>query len=123
MEDSNIPNLVRHGINDLKAYVPGKPVEEVKEELGLREIIKLASNENPLGASPKAIEAIKQVTHTKALGQEMYSTYLLPFEIGGLILLVGAVSLVQAGGGAQSITFVHVLLGPGGHAWSSRPYY
>jgi NADH-quinone oxidoreductase subunit J len=38
-----------------------------------------------------SIEAIKQVTHTKALGQEMYSTYLLPFEIGGLILLVALI--------------------------------
>ena len=38
-----------------------------------------------------SIEAIKQITHTKALGQEMYSTYLLPFEIGGLILLVALI--------------------------------
>ena len=38
-----------------------------------------------------SVEAIKQVTHTKALGQEMYSTYLLPFEIGGLILLVALI--------------------------------
>jgi NADH-quinone oxidoreductase subunit J len=35
--------------------------------------------------------AIKELTHTKALGQEMYSTYLLPFEIAGLILLVALI--------------------------------
>ena len=40
-------------------YAPGKPIEEVKRELGLDRVIKLASNENPLGPSPKAIEAVK----------------------------------------------------------------
>ncbi|MDB4867034.1 MAG: histidinol-phosphate transaminase [Cohnella sp.] len=42
----------------LPVYQPGKPVEDVKRELGLSEVIKLASNENPYGASPKAKEAI-----------------------------------------------------------------
>ncbi len=46
-------------IDSIKPYVPGKPIDEVKEELGLAEIIKLASNENPLGISPLAREAIK----------------------------------------------------------------
>ena len=46
---------------DLVAYEPGKPVEETARELGLRpeEIIKLASNENPLGPSPRAKEAMR----------------------------------------------------------------
>lgn len=52
-------NLYRKELADLKKYVPGKPIEEVKKEYGLEEIIKLASNENPLGPSPKAIEAIR----------------------------------------------------------------
>lgn len=52
--------LVRKGINELIAYVPGKPMEEVQKEYGLTEIIKLASNENPLGTSPKALEAMHQ---------------------------------------------------------------
>ncbi|NLX18021.1 MAG: NADH-ubiquinone/plastoquinone oxidoreductase chain 6 [Desulfobulbus sp.] len=34
------------------------------------------------------VEAVREVTHTKAIGQELYTTYLLPFEIAGLILLV-----------------------------------
>lgn len=46
-------------IRDLKPYHPGKPIEEVKRELGLTgEIIKLASNENPLGPSPAALAAL-----------------------------------------------------------------
>ncbi|EST56040.1 histidinol-phosphate aminotransferase [Brevibacillus panacihumi W25] len=39
-------------------YQPGKPIEDVKREYGLTEVIKLASNENPYGCSPKAKEAI-----------------------------------------------------------------
>ena len=53
--------LVRQSILKLKPYVPGKPIEEVKRELGLPadfEIIKLASNENVLGPSPHAVEAM-----------------------------------------------------------------
>ncbi len=46
-------------IYKIKAYQPGKPIEEVKREFGLKNVIKLASNENPLGPSPKAVEAIR----------------------------------------------------------------
>ncbi len=42
----------------VNAYVPGKPVEELERELGVRNPVKLASNENPLGPSPLALEAI-----------------------------------------------------------------
>lgn len=52
---------VRKAVHRLKPYVPGKPIEEVQRELGLTEVIKLASNENPLGPSPKAIEAAMKV--------------------------------------------------------------
>lgn len=45
-------------IGNLPVYQPGKPIEDVKRELGLDEVVKLASNENPYGASPKAKEAI-----------------------------------------------------------------
>ena len=45
-------------IQEIQPYVPGKPIEEVERELGLKDSIKLASNENPLGPSPRALEAI-----------------------------------------------------------------
>jgi histidinol-phosphate aminotransferase len=44
----------------LRPYQGGKPIEELKRELGLETVIKLASNENPLGASAKVVEAIKE---------------------------------------------------------------
>ncbi len=47
-------------IYKIAPYEPGKPIEEVKRELGLRDVIKLASNENPLGPSPLALEAMKK---------------------------------------------------------------
>jgi histidinol-phosphate aminotransferase len=49
----------KSNIVHLPVYQPGKPMEEVKRELGLKEVIKLASNENPFGSSPKALEAIQ----------------------------------------------------------------
>ncbi len=50
--------LIRKDILKLKAYIAGKPIEETKREFGLKEVIKLASNENPVGASPKALKAV-----------------------------------------------------------------
>jgi histidinol-phosphate aminotransferase len=49
-------------LRELVSYEPGKPIEDVARELGLRpdQIIKLASNENPLGPSPKALEAMRE---------------------------------------------------------------
>lgn len=47
------------GVQQLVPYVPGKPVDELQRELGLTEIVKLASNENPLGTGTKVAEAIQ----------------------------------------------------------------
>ncbi len=47
-------------IRPLKPYQPGKPVEELERELGIRDIIKIASNENPMGPSPLAVAAAQQ---------------------------------------------------------------
>jgi histidinol-phosphate aminotransferase len=47
-------------IEQLKPYVSGKPIEETQREYGVKKVIKLASNENPLGPSPKAVAAMKK---------------------------------------------------------------
>ena len=52
--------LIPDHILKIAPYIPGKPIEEVEREYGIRDSIKLASNENPLGPSPKALEAIQQ---------------------------------------------------------------
>jgi histidinol-phosphate aminotransferase len=55
-----IKKLVRKNVLDFQPYLPGKPIEEVKRELGLTRVDKLASNENPLGPSPRAVSAMKR---------------------------------------------------------------
>ena len=50
--------LAQPGITELSPYQPGKPVEELERELGIVDIIKLASNENPLGPSRVVTESI-----------------------------------------------------------------
>jgi len=52
-------SLVPSHIRNLQSYKPGRQIEDVRRELGLAQIIKLASNENPNGASPKAISAVQ----------------------------------------------------------------
>ncbi len=53
--------LVPKAIKNLRPYSPGKPIEEVQRELGLDRVIKLASNENPWGPSPRALKAVEEV--------------------------------------------------------------
>lgn len=69
-------------IVDLPVYQPGKPMSEVKKELGLEEVIKLASNENPYGCSPLVKEAILS---------ELENTSLYPD--GASVILTNALSL------------------------------
>jgi len=57
----DILQLANPGVRTLAPYVPGKPVEELERELGIQGAIKLASNENPLGPSPKALAAARAV--------------------------------------------------------------
>lgn len=52
----------RPALAAVRPYHPGKPIEEVQRELGLARVIKLASNENPLGPSPAAIAALREAT-------------------------------------------------------------
>ncbi|MBR4347803.1 MAG: histidinol-phosphate transaminase [Fibrobacter sp.] len=51
----------RPELSKLSDYVPGKSIEEIRERFGLAKVVKLASNENPLGASPKAVEAFHRI--------------------------------------------------------------
>ena len=57
--DDPVSRLLRRGIEDLEDYVPGRSVEEVRAEFGLDAVEKMASNENPLGPSPLAVEAAR----------------------------------------------------------------
>src|SRR5262249_46114687 len=60
---TDVRGLLPEWVRTLTPYPPGMPIEELERELGIRDSIKLASNENPLGPSPRAMAAI-----TAALG-------------------------------------------------------
>ena len=69
-------SLVPNHIRNLIRYKAGKPIEEVKRELGLKKVIKLASNENPLGPSIKAIKAIEESLSSISLYPDSNGFYL-----------------------------------------------
>lgn len=60
-------SLAVKGVQSLAPYVPGKPISELERELGISNIVKLASNENPLGPSPKALAAVEKVLRETTL--------------------------------------------------------
>ncbi|WP_026689493.1 histidinol-phosphate transaminase [Alteribacter aurantiacus] len=64
---------VKQTLRGLTPYQPGKPVDEVKRELGLEKVVKLASNENPYGCSPLAKKAIEDVLSDVAVYPDGYA--------------------------------------------------
>lgn len=69
--------LVAPHIEALEPYVPGKPIEETEREYGIKGVIKLASNENPLGPSKIAVEAAKAAMAQTHLYPDASSFYLI----------------------------------------------
>lgn len=67
--DTTCVGLAPAHVRAIAPYLPGKPISELARELGLNEadIVKLASNENPLGPSPRALEAAQEALHDMAL--------------------------------------------------------
>ncbi len=59
MSEVDFTRYAVEGVRRLRPYEPGKPIAELQRELGIDDIVKLASNENPLGPSPAAIAAIE----------------------------------------------------------------
>ncbi|MGC9239384.1 MAG: histidinol-phosphate transaminase [Acidithiobacillus sp.] len=70
MQDNPYLEWAVPALAQLRPYQPGKPLAELERELGIRGAIKLASNENPLGPSPKALAAIGEALPTLALYPE-----------------------------------------------------
>jgi len=60
--DAPLERLVRRGLRDYAAYVPGTTAGDVRRRYGLERIVKLSSNENPLGTSPAALEALRSLS-------------------------------------------------------------
>lgn len=74
MSKININKLANSGALTTEKYVPGKSKQEVERELGLKEIVKLSSNENPHGSSPFAGEALKELAGKVHMYPDQVST-------------------------------------------------
>src|SRR5881398_1856898 len=76
---SSIWDLANPQLRDITVYEPGKPIEETARELGIEPdaIIKLASNENPLGPSPRAVRAMRAALETAHLYPDGCGFYLV----------------------------------------------
>lgn len=131
LPDPNINTILLMRLNahdhvqNLIAYEPGKPVEELAREMGLQtsDIIKLASNENPLGPSPKALLAMRE-----ALDRSHFYPDGGGWELRGAIadkLGLGRENVILGNGSNEIIEFIgHAFLKPGdevvtaGHAFA-----
>jgi len=97
-------NTAHPWLRDLVSYEPGKPIEDVARELGLQphEIIKLASNENPLGPSPKALAAMRDTIERSHIYPDGGGYYLreaiaqkFGFERSNVILGCGSNEIIE----------------------------
>jgi histidinol-phosphate aminotransferase len=84
------PNVLR-----MHPYTPGKPIAEAQRELGLERVVKLASNENPLGPSPKAIESVKRAAeemhlYPDATGHELKEALSKRFDLPTNQIVLGS---------------------------------
>src|ERR1041385_2085891 len=104
MSSVSFKDLANAHLFDLKPYEPGRPIETVAREFGLSpdSIIKLASNENPLGPSPKAVAAMKAAIDHAHLYPDGGGYYLrqglakhLGIEMDNLILANGSNEVVE----------------------------
>ncbi|HKP92531.1 MAG TPA: histidinol-phosphate transaminase [Chthoniobacterales bacterium] len=110
---SSVWDLANSQLRDLAVYEPGKPIEETARELGAEadQILKLASNENPLGPSPKAIEAMRTTiggTHLYPDGGGYYLREALACSLG-----LSREHLILGAGSNEVIEFL-------GHAFLDR---
>ncbi len=101
-------------LRELAVYQPGKPIEETARELGCdpREIVKLASNENPLGPSPQALEAMREAVtnaHLYPDGGTFYLRNALAEKLG-----LARENIIVGNGSNEIIEFLaHAFLKPG----------
>lgn len=109
-------------IATLTAYSPGKPIEEVEREYGIKGSIKLASNENPLGPSPKALEAIKR--HISNIHRYPDgSCHYLKERLASLLGVVPGKIIIGNGSNEIIELIVRAFLRPGDEAVMAHPAF
>jgi histidinol-phosphate aminotransferase len=115
-------DLERKAIKGIRSYQPGKPIEELKRESGISKIYKLASNENSLGPSPRAIKAIEEELSNINRYPEP-SCYRLKTKLAAR-LGVKRENLVVGNGSDEIITLcLKAFLNPGEEVIVARPTF
>ena len=113
---------VSENIKSISPYVPGKPIEELERELGISGSIKLASNENPLGPSPKAVTAIKRAVeglNRYPDGSGFYLSQALAKQLG-----VDLAQVILGNGSNELIELaVRTFVSPGDEVVSADPSF
>ena len=117
----SIWELANPQLRELTVYEPGKPIEETARELGVEPgaIVKLASNENPLGPSPKAIQAMHDALENAHLypdGSGLYLRKAIATKLG-----VAPDNIILGNGSNEVIEFLgHAFLNPGDDVITSQ---
>lgn len=114
--------IIRYGLEDIKPYEPGRPIELVEKELGITEAIKLASNESPYGPFPRVIEAMKDALFNANRYPDGGSTFLREKIAAKLNV---SPSKVMVGHGSNELLrlLANVLLNPGDEAVMATPSF
>ena len=114
--------LVRPEVRALRPYVAARPIEELERELGITRAIRLSANENPLGPSPRALEALARVAAGSNRYPDAGGWFLkrrlareLAVEPGMLALGVGSNELIEL--------IVHLFVGPGDEVVVAHPTF
>jgi histidinol-phosphate aminotransferase len=121
----SLDDLIKPHIRDLQPYQPGKPLEELERELGLASSIKLASNECPLGPSPRAVAAVERAlvdVHRYPDG----ASFALRRKLAERLAVAEDQLVFGAGADEVLELLAKVLLGPGDEcvfAWPSFAMY
>ncbi|HMK44871.1 MAG TPA: histidinol-phosphate transaminase [Dissulfurispiraceae bacterium] len=111
----------------ISPYVPGKPVKELERELGISSCVKLASNENPHGPSPKAIAALQQLLagsgelgrYPEGSGYYLKTALAVKLSLGGIP--VGFDNLILGNGSNELLDLAaRTYMGPGDEAVMSQ---
>lgn len=109
-------------VSRIKPYVPGKPIEELERELGIKDSVKLASNENPIGPSPRALQAISNSLNSLNRYPDG-SGYYLKNALSEK-LSVKADEIILGNGSNELIDIaVRTFLGPGDEAVMAHPSF
>jgi len=117
-----LKDLAKNHVHRLRPYIPGKPIEILERQLGVKNALKFASNENPLGPSPLALKALRESNHLLNRYPDSSSYFLreklaerFGFPMGQFIVGNGTTQLIEL--------ICHVFLGPGDEAVIADPSF